>query len=65
MAPRMPTSRTLSASARRRNAASASSGGSAGTNDRPAMNAGYSLAGVPRSSVIQSVISTTPSSVIS
>ena len=29
------------------------------------MNAGYSLAGVPSSSVIQSVISTTPSSVIS
>ena len=48
-----------------RSAISASSGGSDGRNDSPAMKAGYSFAGTPMSSVIQSFISRTPSSVIS
>ncbi len=64
MAPRMATSLMVRASARRRSAARASSGSSAGMKDRPAMNAGYSLVGVPRSSVSQSVSSSEPSSVM-
>ena len=65
LAPRRATILTVRASARRRSAARASSGSSAGRKDNPAMKAGYSLAGVPMSSVSQSVISVAPASVIS